>query len=522
MFKKQHLALIVFLLAFGCLATPVPADDERPNMVVILVDDMGYSDIGAYGAVQIDTPNLDRLAKQGTRFTQFYNNAKCSQTRASLLTGRWWQQTGMLRNMNNQATVAELLGEAGYRTLMTGKWHLRATPRDRGFDRYFGHLGGGINYFTGADWGSGKNKMRYQGKQFDVPDDFYSTDAFASYAIDFIDESLQKDQPFFLYTAFNAPHFPLQVPEEEIETYRGTFMMGWDRLREARLKRMKKLGIVREDTELSPRDPIVPDWESLSKQDQKQEDQLMATYAGMVDRLDQNVGRLMDHLEQRGVADNTIVMFLSDNGACPYAFNRTKTKPAGPEDAYRTYDSEWANASNTPLRLYKQWAHEGGARTPMIVRWPGKTEPGTITRQPGHLVDLMPTLLEAAGVSYPDTFRGRDLASLPGRSIIPVLQGNEWKTERTLYWEYRGHHGVRQGPWKLVAERGKPWELYHVPEDPTETNDLAGTHPEKVKKLEKLYDDWANEVGTGTHAKYREMSEVNQKRYISPEADDPK
>ncbi|MFW5915891.1 MAG: arylsulfatase [Bacteroidota bacterium] len=497
------------------------AEEEHgdcPNIILILADDMGYSDIGCYGG-EINTPNLDRLAEEGMRFTQFYNTAKSAPTRACLLTGLYHQQSENLRLTDNNITLAEALRSAGYTTLMSGKWHLghwqeeKGTPVDRGFDRFFGFLGGAINFFTGEDFGTGDNYMRLGRKPYDVPDDFYSTDAFTDYALHFLEEC-SKEKPFFLYLAHNAPHFPLQVPGEEIEKYEGQYSMGWDEMRQRRYERMKELGVINPEWKLSERDSIVPAWQSLREEEKEEEQLLMAAYAGMIDRMDQQIGRLMDYLDRQGIADNTIVIFLSDNGGCPYDFNRTPNLPPGPAESYRTYDSEWANASNTPFRLYKQWIHEGGISTPMIVRWPDVVEPGRITDKPAQLIDIMPTLLEAAESSYPDSYDGHNVLAKEGKSLMPLLKGNGYTPRDPMFWEYAGSRAVRKDQWKLVAERGKKWELYNIEKDRTETNNLVKEHPELAEELKKLYNQWAKRTGATTNEEAVEMGPNQQDRYL--------
>jgi len=358
---------VVWILAGLFNAQHVVADD-RPNIVVILCDDMGFSDIGCYGS-EINTPHLDRLAANGLRFTDFHNNAKCSQTRASLLTGLWHQQSNDLKKPGH-VTMAEVLRTAGYNTLMSGKWHLAATPRDRGFERYFGFLGGAINFYTGRDWGNGKNLMRLEREVFNAPQGFYSTDAFTDYAIEFVDDALKTDRPFFLYLAHNAPHFPLHALPEDIAKYRGKYSDGWDIIRERRFRRLQELGIIDDTWRLSNRDPKVEAWKDLTPEQMKFLEPMMEVYAAMVDRLDQNIGRLVEHLQNRKQFDNTLILFMSDNGACPYQRLKHGVLVPGPATSDIAYDARWANMCNTPLRLYKQYAHEGGSSTPMIAHWP--------------------------------------------------------------------------------------------------------------------------------------------------------
>ncbi|MEM8735722.1 MAG: sulfatase-like hydrolase/transferase, partial [Planctomycetota bacterium] len=347
------------LLMFGLSGQPLTAG-ERPNIVVIVCDDMGFSDLGCYGS-EIATPNIDRLAADGIRFTDFHNNSKCSETRASLLTGLWHQQSKNLKKPGH-VTIAEVLKPAGYRTLMSGKWHLAQTPPERGFDRYFGFLSGCINFFTGEDWGSGdrwgtgKNLMRLGSDEYQCPDDFYSTDAFTDFAIQFLNETGDTDKPFFLYLAHNAPHYPLHAWPEDIAKYRGKYDEGWDVIRERRHAKLKELGIIDETWKLSPRDPKVEAWSDLSEKERRFLIPMMEVYAAMVDRLDQNVGRLVDYLEQKGQLENTLIFFFSDNGACPYQRMRNDIQTPGPADTDIAYDARWANMCNSPLRLYKQYA----------------------------------------------------------------------------------------------------------------------------------------------------------------------
>ncbi|MCA8995076.1 MAG: arylsulfatase, partial [Planctomycetaceae bacterium] len=406
-------------------------EQDRPNIILIMVDDMGFSDLRCYGG-EINTPHIDSLAAQGLRFTQFYNCAKCETTRATLLTGRYAPEVGVAK-LQNSITLAEGLRTAGYTTLMTGKWHMDSEPTERGFDKYFGHLSGATNYFTGDE------TFRLNGRPFEVPDSgFYTTDANTDYAIQFIRES-ERDKPFFLYLAHNAPHYPLQAPQADVEKYLERYEMGWDQVREQRLARMKQLGIVSRDQTLSPRPEDVPAWDSLSPEQKKREVLMMATFAAMVDRVDQNLGRLVAELKALGEFDNTLILFLSDNGACP--FQRTKPEtvknnlmPWDP-NSYWTYDKGWAHACNTPFREYKQNQHEGGISTPLIAHWPnGIAKPGDITAQPGHLVDFMPTFLELAAGTYPETFADHPVGKARGLSLVPILKGEQRQQPEAIYF----------------------------------------------------------------------------------------
>ncbi len=491
------MSILTRIVAFTLAWLPlILLAQPKPNIIVIVADDLGYSDLGCYGG-EIQTPHLDRLAKEGIRFTQFYNNAKCTQTRAALLSGLYHHQTQQSLKTPNHVTMAEVLKDSGYRTLMSGKWHLSKTPLDRGFDRYFGFLNGAVNFFTGMNRATGENFMRLDREVFKVPKEgFYTTDAFTDYAIEFINEANAKKKPFFLYLAHNAPHFPLHALPEDIAKYRGKYKKGWDALRQERFERMKKLGIISKKWSLTPRDAIVPLWDTLTEKQKDEEDLLMAVYAAMVDRLDQNIGRLTQHLMKAGLDQNTLILFFSDNGGCPYEFDRTPDLPPGPKESYRTYNSEWANVSNTPFRLYKQWSHEGGISTPMIAHWPkGIKNPGTTDRSALHLIDVFPTLLELAKASYPKKFNGKQILPLEGESFLTALEGKPLNRKRPLFFEYQGNRAVRWGDWKLVAERSMKWELYNIPNDRTETQNLIQVESERASKLASLYEEWAKRTG---------------------------
>jgi arylsulfatase len=491
---------------FGQVSRPDPA--PRPNIVIIVCDDMGFSDIGCYGG-EIDTPNLDRLAANGLRFTDFHNNAKCSETRASIMTGLWHQQSKNLKRPGH-VTMAEVLRSAGYTTLMSGKWHLDSTPPERGFDRYFGFLSGAINFFTGADWQTGKNLMRLDQKAYQVPQGFYSTDAFTDYAIEFLEEARNQDQPYFLYLAHNAPHFPLHALPQDIAKYKGKYHVGWDVIRSRRHQRMKELGLIDETWRLSQRDPKVESWDQLSAQQIEFLEPMMTVYAAMVDRLDQNIGRLVDNLKEHDELDNTLIVFFSDNGACPYQRMKTPGVAPGPAESDIAYDARWANMCNTPLRLYKQYAHEGGTATPMIAHWPAVIKDrGQLRKFPSHLVDLMPTVVELSGASYPKAVAGQPILPMEGVSLTPAFAGQETRP-KPLFWEFSGNHAVRDGDWKLVAERSKDWELYNLAKDRSETTNLVDDHPDRVARLAAAYDRWADRTGAKTHAKAKASKPSSQ------------
>jgi arylsulfatase len=486
------------------------APARAPNIVLILADDMGFSDIGCYGS-EIPTPNLDRLAGRGLRFTQFQNTARCCPTRASLLTGLYPHQAGIGHmvvdrgfpayqgHLNGRCvTIAEALRPAGYTTLMSGKWHVGENrphwPTDRGFDHYFGLINGSSSYFQ-VDQGK---TLALDDKPYTPPDKgFYLTDAITDHAVGFLDRHTSRDKPFFLYLAYTAPHWPLHALPEDIEKYRGKYMMGWDELRRQRHERMIQMGLVRKEWPLTPRDQRAPAWKDVG--DKAFRDLSMAVYAAQIDRMDQNIGRVLTSLDRSGLADNTLVLFLADNGGCAEEINRGKpgVGPGGP-DSYWSYGLPWANASNTPFRLYKHWVHEGGISTPLIASWPGRIkEPGSITHQPGHLIDLMATCVDVGNARYPATFNGNAITPMEGRSLRPVFEGRHREPHPAICWEHEGNRAVRQEGWKLVSryEGGSGWELYDMEADRTEMSDLGAKHPAKVKELSAIWDAWAARVG---------------------------
>lgn len=484
--------ITVFPLLLLLTAVPsLAAEPERTNVVVMMVDDMGFSDLGCYGG-EINTPNLDSLAKNGLRFSNFYNTAKCSETRATLLSGLFHPEVGIMK-LDHCWTLADAMNEAGYKTMMAGKWHLNGQPTERGFKRYFGHLSGATDFFAGD------NTFRLNGQPFEVPQEgFYTTDANVDYALKFIAEAQKTQSPFFCYVAFNAPHYPLQAPKEEVDKYRGKYKIGWDELRQRRFARQKELGILGDNPVLSPRPQGTPAWDSLSAKDQDLEDLRMATYAAMIDKVDQNIGRLIAHLKETGDFENTLILFFSDNGACP--FNRNKNIDKMPWEAHShwTYDTGWAHACNTPHREFKQKQHEGGISSPMIAHWPEglKTKGGSITREVGHLVDVMPTLLDLTDVAYPETYAGRSLKPLRGRSMLPIFAGESPTPRGELYFTFGSqNHALREGDLKIVARNSGPWELYNVVKDRSELNDLIEEQTDIAKKLIAKWDAWAKENG---------------------------
>lgn len=507
--------------AWAVPRTAAAATNNRPNIVVIMADDMGFSDIGCYGS-EIATPHLDGLAAEGLRFTQFYNAARCCPSRASLLTGLYPHQAGMggmvstlakpkpegpyQGYLNDQCvTIAEVLRNSGYRTYMSGKWHVGEQreywPRRRGFDRYFGLISGASSYWEILEEERKQRIMALDDERY-LPegDAFYMTDAFTDHAVEFLEQQPGPEHPFFLYLAYTAPHWPLHAWPEDIAKYRGKYRIGWDELRQRRYQRLLELGIIDPKWALSPRDADVPPWDSVEDQDDW--DLRMSVYAAMIDRMDQGIGRVLAALKRIGAEENTLILFLSDNGGCHETAEGRKlhkpgTKP-GERGSFTAYKRPWANASNTPFRLFKHWVHEGGIATPLIARWPaGISARGTLTHQMGHIIDLMPTCLETAGAVYPAAGRDGKTPVLPleGRSLLPILQGKTREPHPELYWEHMGNRAVRQGAWKLVAAKNGDWELFDMEADRTELHRLGAEHPGKAEELLSLYETWAKRVG---------------------------
>ena len=502
--KIRLAANVVLLTSVAPFGAAQESSPRRPNIALIMADDMGWSDAGCYGG-EISTPSIDSLAKDGMRFTQFYNCARCWTTRQSLLTGLYPHQM----DVKHSVTLAEALRVAGYRTLMTGKWHGHpGEPTQHGFDRYYGLTSGSCNFFNPGNRRPGElepakdhgqiRTWSIDGQNFSpyTPADpnWYATDAFTDHAIAYLDEYADDDRPWFLFVSYTAPHHPLQAPEEEIAKYRGKYTVGWDVVRQRRWQRMNELGIAAGNWQLSPRDKIVPAWEDA--RDKEQWDLLMAVYAAMVDRMDQNIGRLLQKIQELGEEDNTLVLFLSDNGACAEVNNQTPDIPPGPIDSYRTYDPPWANASDTPFRKYKMWTHEGGICTPLVARWPAVIEAGVITRQPGHVIDFMPTFCELAGIEIPMEKQGVTIHPTEGQSLVPILNGETREAHEWLFWEHLDRKAVRRRDWKLVGRRGDPhdmkiWELYDLKTDRMETRNVAHKYPDRAAAMAKAWRSWA-------------------------------
>ncbi len=512
---------------------------KRPNILLILNDDMGYSDIGCYGG-EIHTPNLDRLAQGGLRFTQFYNTARCSPSRASLLTGLHPHQTGIgiltydsgpegyAGNLNQRcATIAEVLKPAGYRTYLSGKWHVSSNltqptdswPLQRGFDAFFGTIIGAGSFYDPNTLTRGNTNAEAEARR---PGFFY-TDAISDEAVKFLQthHTEHKDKPFFEYVAYTAPHWPLHAHDEDIAKYKGRFDSGWDTLREERLERLVRWGLLDPKWKLTGRDPSQPAWSEA--QNQAWLLRCMEVYAAQVDRMDQGIGRILAELEKQGELDNTLVIFLADNGACAEAipedvgvdelvnklmiarshtregavvhFGNNPELMPGPENTYQSYGTAWANLSNAPFRFYKHWAHEGGISTPLIMHWPqGISDRGDLRHTPGYLPDIMATILDVAQTAYPSTLAGREILPLEGHSLQQAFKA-DLASRPPMFWEHEGNAAMRLGHWKLVRDYPNAWELYNMEEDRTELHNLAKQEPERVAAMSLEYEAWAKRCG---------------------------
>ena len=500
---------------------------------------MGYSDLGCYGS-EIQTPNLDRLANSGLRFSQMYNSARCCPSRAALLTGINPHQAGVGHMMNplgpesyqgylnrNCVTIAEVLRESGYATYMSGKWHVggrynlldseswehlkgdlqHPIPVQRGFDRFYGIVAGSANYFF-------PRMLMEDDKFLELdPAGYYLTDAITDNAVKMLDENAASDKPFFLHLTYTAPHWPLHAHEEDIARYEGKYRNGWDALRTARHEELKGMGILDSKWPISPRDATSRPWEDERKTDW--EDLKMATYAAQIDCMDRGIGRILDKVKALGVEDNTLVMFLSDNGGCAEFLAEDTMRPEpsmysspnpdgtpirmgnvpdlrpGPGDTFMSYDLPWANASNSPFRLFKRWTHEGGISTPFIVYWPDRIKRAGIVHEPTHITDIAATCIEAAGANYPSELNGNGIKPIEGRSFMDAIDKGKWKRSLPIFWEHEGSRAVRIDNWKLVSEVDSQWELYDMDEDRTELNNLIERNKPKADEMIGLYGEWA-------------------------------
>ncbi len=496
----MRLSFILFALLS---ITPFADGADRPNFLVILVDDMGYSDLGCYGS-EIATPHLDKLAANGIRYTQMYNTSKCFPTRVALLTGNYFQHSD--RDFANTATAGEVLRPAGYHTWWSGKHHARFNPRTRGFDHFSGFLGGAVNFWNPG--GREKNGKAVPGAVYSwafddkivkpfIPDaPFHCTDAFTDWAIDWIDESRDSTKPWFLYVAYNAPHWPLHAHPNDIAKFNGVYDSGYAAIRKARYERQLEMGLFdRRTAPLSPPEAATEQtWNALSTEAKRKESLRMSIHAAMVHQVDRNVGRLVSKLTELGQLDNTLILFLADNGASAERPKKANTDPGaefGTVGSFESIGRAWANVSDTPLRKWKATSHEGGINTPMIAHWPkGITKPNAICREPCHLIDLLPTIAQLAKAEHPGESKEDKIPPVEGVNMASTFRGEAFERKAPLFFEWGSGKAVRDGRWKLVRARNSAWELYDLKINRTETKDLAKKHPDRVLKMAAEWSAW--------------------------------
>lgn len=509
------------LLTILCLFFIKVYAQQKPNIIVILADDMAFSDIGAYGG-EVNTPNIDQLAKEGLRYKQFYNAARCCPTRASLMTGLYPHQAGMgwmaaadlgtpayQDDLNKECvTIAEVLKTAGYGTYMTGKWHLtnerkidgevlESWPKQRGFDRYFGIVPGGANYFTPVIYSDNSS--------YKAPENFYLTHAITDTSVKFIENHFaKKNNPMFMYVAYTAPHWPLHALQKDIDKYKDKYKIGWDKLRQKRFEKQKQIGLFANTVDLSPRDTAVPAWDDLPAAKQNEMAMRMAIYAAQIDAMDQGIGKIVAKLKEKNQLNNTLIFFMSDNGACAEFISSGKSKEVnGTEETFESYRINWANAGSTPFQQYKHYTHEGGIATPLIVRWPAgisKNLDNTFVNEYGHVSDIMATCLEVGKAPYPTKFAGHTIIPLQGKSLVPHFSGKT-NNRGIIYWEHEANIAMRDGRWKLVAKTHeneqldkKNLELYDMQADPSEQHNLASTSQERVNSMYNSWTKWAKSI----------------------------
>ncbi len=523
MYKQLSLLAAVLAFAISAVSKPIAAP---PNILIVLVDDMGFSDIGCYGG-EIKTPNLDSLAANGIRYTAMRNTAKCYPTRTSLMTGHYFQRTD--RDFSNTATIGEVLRPAGYHTFWSGKHHATFIPTTRGFDRFYGLVGGACNFWNpGGTPRPGENEAARKSsanwvvdgklrKEYSPQDkNWYATDAITDTALEWLEES-DDGKPFFLYLSYTAPHYPLHAWPEDIRKYEGMYDVGYDAIRAARYKRQLEMGLFDAETApLSEARPKVP-WNDLSTDERKKEIRRMEIYAAMIDRVDQNLGRVFDHLKAAGKFENTLVLFLSDNGACaqvPKTFKGDTSGEMGGVNSYPTIGQSWANVSNTPFRFYKLDSYEGGINTPMIAHWPkGIKKKGTFSREVCHLIDILPTCMELAAADFPGESPTPNIKPPDGISLVPTFSDKSLNRANPLFWEFGSGAAVQEGDMKLV--RKKKWELYDLSKDRTETVNLASKQPELAAKMESAWNAWFEDCTGESFARLQEEMAAEKKADVS-------
>jgi len=510
--SKILIALLPAFFLFSCTRR------ELPDIILVSADDLGWSDLGCYGS-EISTPNIDRLAKQGMRFTQFHNTSKCFPSRACLLTGVYAQQSGYHDSfdhpLDNAVTLGEVLREAGYITLWSGKHHGLENPVYRGFDHYYGLKHGACNHFNPGEQRPGEGPPARKGPPGQkrvrpwcmdslmltpyTPEekDFYTTDYFTNYAIEWLEEYRDDARPLFLYLAYTAPHDPLMAWPGDIAKYEGRYDAGYEPVRRERYRKQLEMGLIDDSYCLS--EATYPMWDTLQQDTRREEARKMEVYAAMIDRLDQNVGRLLEKLKETGRDGNTLILFVSDNGASAELVRlEDDSGEIGTMTRWSSLGPPWANVANTPFRYFKNFSYEGGINTPLVACWPGVIEPGSFSRFPGHFIDVMSTLVEITGAAYPERFNGTEITPMQGQSLLPAFMGKEPSRENPLYWEWSNGQAVREGEWKLVRwGRDQPWDLYNVVEDPTETENLASRYPQRVNSMDRMFREWRGPYYSG-------------------------
>ncbi len=514
MIKKLFLIALLVVIQFQLLA-----QKKQPNIIVILADDLGFSDIGAFGS-EIKTPNLDKLAKNGLIIKQFYNAGRCCPSRASLLTGLYPHQAGigdMVQDKGFPAyqgylnehciTIGQALKQAGYNTIVSGKWHVGLVPSawavNRGFDDSFTLQNNGSSYFNSEPlYNDGRKVTFMKGDKEIIRKDTstYLTQEITNFALSSLEKQRNQQKPFFLYVAYNAPHWPIQALSEDIAKYKGKYLEGWDKLRASRFKKLKEQGIIDKNWDLSNRFEKVPDWEKLSTEEKDKWDTRMAIYAAMIDRMDAGIGEILQKVKSLREEDNTIVLFLSDNGGSAddvknWNYVTQKNGTPGSVASIDSYESPWGNVSNTPFQLFKKNTHEGGIASPFIAYYPKHIKAGTVSNRVSHLIDIFPTFLEYAGFQYPDSFQGKKLTPLEGISLKKEFEGQQSDAHEALFWEHEGSKAVRKGQWKAVAENNQPWELYNLATDRTETKNVSKSEPKLLQNLIELHQQWSAKVG---------------------------
>ncbi|CAD0000927.1 arylsulfatase [Flavobacterium chungangense] len=510
----------LFIIALLVVAQlQLSAQKKQPNIIVILADDLGFSDIGAFGS-EIKTPNLDKLAKNGLILKQFYNAGRCCPSRASLLTGLYSHQAGigdMVQDKGFPAyqgylnehciTIGQALKQAGYNTIVSGKWHVGLVPSawavNRGFDDSFTLQNNGSSYFNSEPlYNDGRKVTFLKGDKEIIRTDTstYLTQEITNFAINSLEKHRDEQKPFFLYVAYNAPHWPIQALPEDIAKYKGKYLEGWDKLRASRFKKLKERGIIDKNWDLSNRFEKVPDWEKVSDEEKGKWDTRMAIYAAMIDRMDSGIGEILQKVKSLGEEDNTLILFLSDNGGSAddvknWNYVTQKNGTPGSVASIDSYESPWGNVSNTPFQLFKKNTHEGGIASPFIAYYPKHIKAGTLSSRVSHLIDIFPTCLEYAGFQYPDSFEEKKLTPLEGISLKKEFEGQRSNAHEALFWEHEGSKAVRKGQWKAVAENNQPWELYNLSTDRTETKNLAKSEPKLLQNLIELHRQWSAKVG---------------------------